>query len=102
MRIFPAALLGAAALPSLAYATDALGDPTDAAAPVPALSAPFAFTNYQPYQADAESTAATWQALNRAVTASPKMARSARQEAAIGPAAGDHEHAAHNSGGAAK
>ncbi len=66
MRMFIAALLGAAALlPSLVRATTTLPDPSDASASVPALSAPSAFADYQPYR---DEQAPSWQELNRAVT----------------------------------
>jgi hypothetical protein len=72
MRMFTAALLGAAAvLPTLVHATPALPDPADAAAPVPAVSVPSAFADYQPYR---DQKAPTWQELNRAVTNPSGMA----------------------------
>ncbi|CAB3801935.1 hypothetical protein [Pararobbsia alpina] len=73
MRMFIAALLSAAALlPALVHATTAPPDPADTAAPVPAVSAPSAFAEYQPYR---DQKAPTWQELNQAVTSAPGMAR---------------------------
>ncbi|MFM0729740.1 hypothetical protein PQQ52_04490 [Paraburkholderia sediminicola] len=65
MRTFIAALLGATAvLPALVHAMPTGPDPADAAASVPAVSVPSAFSDYRPYR---EQKAPTWQALNRAV-----------------------------------
>ncbi|KUZ86262.1 hypothetical protein WI40_31705 [Burkholderia ubonensis] len=69
MRLISAALLGAmATLPSLAYATTTLPDPSDAAAPVPAMTVPSAFDGYQPYR---DGDGPTWLQLNKAVLEKP-------------------------------
>ncbi|MFA8394351.1 hypothetical protein ACEPUD_30095 [Burkholderia ubonensis] len=69
MRLISAALLGAAVtLPSLAQATTTLPDPTDAAAPVPAMTIPSAFDGYQPYR---DGDGPTWLQLNKAVLDKP-------------------------------
>lgn len=66
MRMFIAALLGAAAcLPALAFAAPLFPDPANAAASVPALEAPSALAGYRPHR---DQPSPGWQALNRAVT----------------------------------
>nr|WP_224023494.1 hypothetical protein [Burkholderia vietnamiensis] len=66
MRILSAALVGAAAaLPTLVLATTSVPDPSDSTASVPAVAAPSAFDDYQPYK---DGDAPTWQQVNRAVT----------------------------------
>ncbi|MFM0467731.1 hypothetical protein [Paraburkholderia strydomiana] len=65
MRTISAALLGAgAALSSLAHATTAVPDPTDAAASVPVVIVESAFDGYKSWQ---DGDAPSWQQLNRAV-----------------------------------
>lgn len=65
MRMFIAALLGAAAsLPALACATPLFPDPAEAGAAVPAVEAPSALAGYRPHR---EQQAPSWQALNREV-----------------------------------
>jgi hypothetical protein len=72
MRIFSAALLGAAAaLPTLVYATSSLPDPTDAAALVPAARVPSAFADYRPYQ---DKPPGSWKELNKAAMNGTGMA----------------------------
>ncbi|HTH75705.1 MAG TPA: hypothetical protein VL635_14995 [Trinickia sp.] len=76
MRLISAALLGAAAsLPTLVHATIMIPDPADAAARVPAISAPSAFDGYRPYN-DADNP--TWQQLNQAVWEKPAKGRMTR------------------------
>lgn len=76
MRLISAALLGAAAsLPTLVHATTTIPDPTDAAASIPAISAPSAFDGYRPYN-DADNP--TWQQLNQAVREKPAQDRMTR------------------------
>jgi len=94
MRSITAALLGAAAiLPSLAHATTTLADPADPSASVPALTASSALDGYQPYR-DGDGEGASWQQLNRAVTAKP--IRGARnngmQNGMTGNMQGDMKH----------
>ncbi|MFL9987777.1 hypothetical protein [Paraburkholderia sediminicola] len=95
MRTFIAALAGAAALlPVLVRATTAQPDPTDAAAPVPAVSVPSAFADYQPYR---DQKAPPWQELNRAVTSAPgKPGMSHGQMPAGGAGAADNVHGSHH------
>lgn len=69
MRLLSAALLGAAAgLPALVHATTIIPDPTDAAAPVPAVAFPSALARYRSYS---DAGNATWQQLNQAVQDKP-------------------------------
>ncbi|WP_272544865.1 hypothetical protein PPH94_019530 [Burkholderia cepacia] len=88
MRLISAALLGAAAsLPTLVHATITLPDPTDAAASVPAISAPATFDGYRPYN-DADNP--TWQQLNQAVQEKPAKGGMTHGGAMNKPA-GDHQ-----------
>ncbi|HGO6129134.1 MULTISPECIES: hypothetical protein [Burkholderia cepacia complex] len=69
MRLISAALLGAAAsLPALVHATTTMPDPTDAAASVPAVTAPAAFDGYRPYN---DAANPSWQQLNQSVREKP-------------------------------
>ncbi|MET3229594.1 UNVERIFIED_ORG: uncharacterized protein involved in copper resistance [Burkholderia sp. 1263] len=71
MRMFIAALLGAAALlPALVQADTPHPDPSDAFASVPALSTPSVFADYRAYR---DEPAPSWQELNRAVMNSSAM-----------------------------
>lgn len=79
MRLIFAALLGAAAaLSSLAHATPAIPDPTDAAALVPAITASSVFEGYRPYR-DGEMP--TWQQLNQIVLEKPPKSGMKHREA---------------------
>lgn len=65
MRLISAALLGAAAtLPSLAHAATTIPDPTDAAAPVQAITNASAFDGYRAYR---DGDGPTWLQMNNAV-----------------------------------
>lgn len=94
MRLISAALLGAAAsLPTLVHATTTIPDQTDAAASVPAISAPSAFNGYRPYN-DADNP--TWQQLNQAVQEKPAKGGMTHGGAmghggAMNKPAGDHQ-----------
>ncbi|WP_408303162.1 MULTISPECIES: hypothetical protein [Paraburkholderia] len=95
MRMFIAALPGAAALlPTLVLATTTLPDPTDAAAPVPAISVPSVFADFQPYR---DQKAPTWQEFNRAVTTAPgKPGMSQSQMPSGGSGATNNENSSHH------
>lgn len=70
MQIIYAALLSAAvALPSFASEPGAIPDPTDAGAPVPAVTVPSATSDYNPFQ---DKPVGSWRDLNGAVTPSKK------------------------------
>ena len=70
MRIIYAALLSAAvALPSFGSEPAAIPDPTDAGAPVPAVTVPSATDDYKPFQ---DKPVGSWRDLNGAVTPSKK------------------------------
>lgn len=101
MRSITAALLSAAAiLPSLAHATTTkIPDPSDAAAPVPAITYPSAFDGYRPYR---DGDGPTWQQLNQIVQNKPAAVRGTMQGGARGNPAGNAtpNHAMH--GDAAK
>ncbi|CAM2342052.1 MULTISPECIES: hypothetical protein [Burkholderia] len=94
MRILSAALVGAAAaLPTLVLATTSVPDPSDAAASVPAVAAPSAFDDYQPYR---DGEAPTWQQVNRAVT--PARPSSKREATSSSPSNTSH-HSTHERDG---
>ncbi|CAN0627106.1 conserved exported protein of unknown function [Burkholderia multivorans] len=94
MRILSAALVGAAAaLPTLVLATTSVSDPSDAAASVPAVAAPSAFDDYQPYK---DGEAPTWQQVNRAVM----PARAAAEPGVTsGRPSNTSHHSTHEDGG---
>ncbi|MEX3959368.1 hypothetical protein [Trinickia sp. EG282A] len=92
MRTISAALLGAgAALSSLAHATTAVSDPTDAAASAPVVTIHSAFDGYKPWQ---DGDAPSWQQLNRAVapTRSTAAITHGQQPAAAAGEKSSHEH----------
>ncbi|KWA68628.1 hypothetical protein WL28_19110 [Burkholderia ubonensis] len=91
MRLISAALLGAAAtLPSLAHAATTMPDPTDATAPVPAMTVPSAFDGYQPYR---DGDGPTWLQLNKAVLDKPAKGGMKHGGAPAQPAGGHSNHA---------
>lgn len=93
MRTFIAALLGATAcLPALAHATPILPDPADPAATVPAIDAPSALADYQPYR---EQQAPSWPALNRAAANPAKHAGASH--GAMHPSIADAQEDGHGS-----
>jgi hypothetical protein len=92
MRTISAALLGAgAALSSLAHATTAVPDPTDAAASVPVITVESAFDGYKSWQ---DGDAPSWQQLNRAVapTRSTAAIKHGQPPAATAGEKGGHGH----------
>ncbi|MFP3600448.1 hypothetical protein [Paraburkholderia sp. SIMBA_053] len=92
MRTISAALLGAgAALSSLAHATTAVPDPTDAAASVPVVTVQSAFDGYKSWQ---DRDAPSWQQLNRAVapTRSTAGIKHSQQPLATAGEKGGHGH----------
>ncbi|MFM0523424.1 hypothetical protein PQR11_00380 [Paraburkholderia strydomiana] len=92
MRTISAALLGAgAALSSLAHATTAVPDPTDAAASVPVVTVQSAFDGYKSWQ---DGDAPSWQQLNHAVapTRSTAGIKHSQQPVATAGEKGSHGH----------
>ncbi|MGC2041467.1 MAG: hypothetical protein WA692_27880 [Paraburkholderia caledonica] len=97
MRTISAALLGAgAALSSLAHATTAVPDPTDAAASVPVVIVESAFDGYKSWQ---DGDAPSWQQLNRAVAPTRSTAGIKHSQQPV-PTAG--EKGGHGHGGESK
>ncbi|PAJ79625.1 hypothetical protein [Burkholderia ubonensis] len=93
MRLISAALLGAAAtLPSLAHAATTMPDPTDATAPVPAMTVPSAFDGYQPYR---DGDGPTWLQLNKAVLDKPAKGGMKHGGAPARPASAPSNHGKH-------
>ena len=94
MRILSAALVGAAAaLPALVLATTSAPDPSDAAASVPAVAAPSAFDDYQPYK---DGEVPTWRQVNRAVMPAQT---SSKRGGASGRPSNENHHATHEGAG---
>ncbi|MFM0477003.1 hypothetical protein PQR29_21575 [Paraburkholderia strydomiana] len=97
MRTISAALLGAgAALSSLAHATTAVPDPTDAAASVPVVTVQSAFDGYKSWQ---DGDAPSWQQLNRAVAPTRSTAGIKRSQQPVSTAG---EKGGHGHGGESK
>ncbi|CAH2897091.1 MAG: FIG00453955: hypothetical protein [uncultured Paraburkholderia sp.] len=97
MRTISAALLGAgAALSSLAHATTAVPDPTDAAASVPVVIVQSAFDGYKSWQ---DGDAPSWQQLNRAVAPTRSTAKIKHGQQTSATAG---EKAGHGHGGESK
>ena len=92
MRTISAALLGAgAALSLLAHASAAIPDPTDAAAPVPAVTVQSTFDGYKSWQ---DNEAPSWQELNRAVAPTRRETGTTHSQQPGGAVAGKpgHQH----------
>ncbi|REG50383.1 hypothetical protein B0G80_6808 [Paraburkholderia sp. BL6669N2] len=98
MRTFIVALGATACLPALAYAISIFPDPADPAASVPALDTPSVLADYRPYR---EQQAASWPALNRAVTHAAGRSGASHGSLHSGTAEAEEDaHSSHREGAA--